>query len=105
LVFRAVLPTLDPALLNNSSFKKDFGDLFNSSHLQFLHSDYFGSGSSRRKGSFPCRDALKGAFISQQKREETSEPYVMKMALSRYMVNFKNMWLILNAFIVYLTMY
>lgn len=85
-------PTLEKLLLDDQDFAKDFDNLFNSSHLQFLHSDYFGSKSSRRKGSFPCRDALKNAFPFQQKNKETSEPYAMKLALSRYMNNFQNLW-------------
>ncbi|CAO3654980.1 unnamed protein product [Mucor hiemalis] len=56
-----------------------------------LHADY-GTGSSRRKGRFPCLDAMKAALPQQQKTEDISEPYAMKLASNRYMNNFKVMW-------------
>ncbi|CAO3656711.1 unnamed protein product [Mucor hiemalis] len=85
-------PAFDSALLDDVAFKKDFENLFDYSHLQMLHADYFGTGSSRRKGQFPCLDAMKAALPQQQKTEDTSEPYAMKLALNRYMNNFKVMW-------------
>ena len=84
-------PPSNLSLLNDLAFKKDLENIFSAPHLQTLHADYFGSGTSRRKGSFPCVDALKAAF-QQEKRREVSEPYVMKLALSRYINNFKTMW-------------
>ena len=85
-------PTLDLSLLNDASFKKDFENLFSSSHFNLLHTDYFGTGSTRRKGLLPCVDAIKTAFPHQEKRSEVGEPFVMRLALSQYMTNFKNMW-------------
>ncbi|CAO3637235.1 unnamed protein product [Mucor hiemalis] len=85
-------PAFDSALLDDVAFKKDFENLFDYSHLQMLHADYFGTGSSRRKGQFPCLIAMKVALPQQQKTEDISEPYSMKLALNRYMNNFKVMW-------------
>ncbi|CAO3635701.1 unnamed protein product [Mucor hiemalis] len=71
-------PAFDLALLDDVAFKKDFENLFYYPHLQMLHADYFITSSSRRKGQFPCLDAMKAALPQQQKTEDISEPYAIR---------------------------
>jgi hypothetical protein len=78
----------------NDEYEKDISRLFKMQHLQLIHSTYFGprgvTDASLKKS--PFHSAFVGALPRSKNIETNLEPYIMKLALKRYVTNLENMW-------------
>ncbi|ORE06893.1 hypothetical protein BCV72DRAFT_195736, partial [Rhizopus microsporus var. microsporus] len=87
-------PPIDRSCLTDDALKKEFNSLFNPSHLQMIHASYFGiqDVTEETLKKHPFQTALRQALNEDGRRSESTDPVVMKLALNRYISNFKNMW-------------
>ncbi|KAI9474133.1 MAG: hypothetical protein EXX96DRAFT_580712 [Benjaminiella poitrasii] len=89
-----VPPPLLKICINSNVFNKHFGSMFNSSHLQVIHSTYFGPRGVQETTlqKTPVHKAFVSHLPSQPESQPTLDVYVMQIALSAFIVNFQNMW-------------
>ncbi|CEG69213.1 hypothetical protein RMATCC62417_05326 [Rhizopus microsporus] len=87
-------PPIDRSCFTDNALKKEFNSLFNPSHLQVIHASYFGTQGVTEETlkKHPFQTALRQALNEDGRRNESIDPVVMKLALNRYISNFKNMW-------------
>ncbi|KAI8095542.1 hypothetical protein BDF21DRAFT_329988, partial [Thamnidium elegans] len=87
-------PFLDHSCMISKVEGGEFCRLFTKSHLQLIHSTYFGP-QGIGEGSMKSHP-FQASFVKIMPRNlddvTITDPYVMKMALSTYMTNFENMW-------------
>ncbi|KAI9275277.1 hypothetical protein EDC94DRAFT_644071 [Helicostylum pulchrum] len=87
-------PPLDFSCLKTANLVRNFSKLFSKAHLQLIHSTYFGP-QGLREGSTKTQ-YFHNAFVDilprNIKKAFTTDPYVMKMSLSKYATNFEVMW-------------
>ncbi|KAI8642280.1 hypothetical protein BD408DRAFT_443636 [Parasitella parasitica] len=72
------------------SFTQEFDKLFNDSHLDRIHSEYFdklGKKDNRR-----IEKTIISALPITNKSDIEADSFIMKMALAKYKTNFLNMW-------------
>ncbi|GAA5809225.1 hypothetical protein MFLAVUS_002630 [Mucor flavus] len=86
---------LDFSCLETANLARNFSKLFSKAHLQLIHSTYF-SPQGLREGSTKTQ-YFHNAFVgilprNIKKKAFTTDPYVMKMCLSKYKTNFEVMW-------------
>ncbi|KAI8091496.1 hypothetical protein BDF21DRAFT_332533, partial [Thamnidium elegans] len=87
-------PPLDDSCMMSKVEEGEFSRLFTKSHLQLIHSTYFGS-QGIKEGSMKGHP-FHASFLKIMPRNlndvTITDPYGIKMALSTYMTNFENMW-------------
>ncbi|KAI9244599.1 hypothetical protein EDC94DRAFT_653880 [Helicostylum pulchrum] len=80
--------------VKDANLVRNFSRLFSKAHLQLIHSTYFGP-QGLREGSTKTQ-YFHNAFVDilprNIKKAFTTDPYVMKMFLSKYATNFEVMW-------------
>ena len=87
-------PPFDRTILTNNFFEKDFESLFYKSHLQRIHSNYFGPRgvTASSLSLHPFQKALFAAAKKEGARNKIFDTYIMKMTQVKYMTHFKNIW-------------
>lgn len=89
-----VAPSISTTTTNSNDFNKQYKSLFNQNHLQLIHSSYLGprgiQATSLQKN--PIHKALLDTVPRQEGSQPDLDPFIMKSALSKYMINFSNMW-------------
>ncbi|KAI8347354.1 hypothetical protein BD560DRAFT_242463 [Blakeslea trispora] len=87
-------PPLAPNCVGSRVFEKLYKSIFDQSHLQIIHSAYFGPKGTRKDTSNknPIIKAFVDAMPPREDEKCTVDNYLMKKAYSMYFVNFKNMW-------------
>ncbi|KAI9255367.1 hypothetical protein EDC94DRAFT_650689 [Helicostylum pulchrum] len=87
-------PPLDFFCLKTANIARNFSKLFSKAHLQLIHSTYLGP-QGLREGSTKTQ-YFHNAFVDilprNIKKAFATDPYVMKMSLSKYATNFEVMW-------------
>ncbi|KAG2232105.1 hypothetical protein INT48_006782 [Thamnidium elegans] len=87
-------PPLDDSCMMSKVEEGESSRLFTKSHLQLIHSTYFGS-QGIKEGSMKGHP-FHASFLKIMPRNlndvTITDPYGIKMALSTYMTNFENMW-------------
>lgn len=85
----------DPVCLKSDLFQKHLKELFNNSHLQTIHSSYFGGigVSDANLDKHPLQKAMLQVMPRvEEEAQRDTDAYAMKLALAGYMINFSNMW-------------
>ncbi|KAI8378387.1 hypothetical protein BD560DRAFT_325490, partial [Blakeslea trispora] len=93
-------PPFAPNCVESRLFEKLYKNIFDQSHLQIIHSAYFGSKGTRQDtlNKNPIIKAFVDAMPPREDEKCTVDNYLMKKAYSMYFVNFKNMWTRLGRF-------
>ncbi|KAI9481629.1 MAG: hypothetical protein EXX96DRAFT_618560 [Benjaminiella poitrasii] len=89
---RAFLPPIVRQCLEAEGADQQFSKLFDDSELRILHALYFGSRGSKAIASHPFLSALTSDIRKENDWQEMAEPFLMRLALAQYMINFKNIW-------------
>ncbi|KAI9468105.1 MAG: hypothetical protein EXX96DRAFT_630377 [Benjaminiella poitrasii] len=89
---RAFLPPIVRQCLEAEGADQQFSKLFDDSELRILHTLYFGSRESEAIASHPFLSALTSDIREENDWQEMIEPFLMRLALAQYMINFKNIW-------------
>ncbi|KAI8336386.1 hypothetical protein EDC96DRAFT_351135 [Choanephora cucurbitarum] len=87
-------PPLASNCVESRAFEKLYKNIFDQSHLQIIHSAYFGLIGTKQDTSSknPIVKAFVDAMPPREDKKCTVDTYLMKKAYSMYFVNFKNMW-------------
>ncbi|KAI8643850.1 hypothetical protein BD408DRAFT_442320 [Parasitella parasitica] len=92
--FGQMPPPLPGDCLSNEIFTQEFDKLFNNSHLDRIHSEYFGKLGIREgtKDNRRIEKTIISALPITNKSDIEADPFIMKMALAKYKTYFLNMW-------------
>ncbi|KAI8338305.1 hypothetical protein EDC96DRAFT_429373, partial [Choanephora cucurbitarum] len=87
-------PPLASNCVESRAFEKLYKNIFDQSHLQIIHSAYFGPIGTKQDtlNKNPITKAFVDAMPPREEEKCTVDTYLIKKAYSMYLVNFKNMW-------------
>ncbi|KAI9485590.1 MAG: hypothetical protein EXX96DRAFT_474370 [Benjaminiella poitrasii] len=93
IAIRTFPPPINRQCLEAEGADQQFRKLFDDNELWILHGLYFGSGGSKAITSHPFLSALTSDIRKENDWQEMVEPFLMRLALAQYMINFKNIWI------------
>lgn len=97
-------PLLGLQCTSTGAVARDFHTLFTTAHLQMIHSNYFGPRGVTKAtlDKHPFHSAFSKKLPRTTPKAFGLDTYIMEMALSKYMTNFKNMWSTKSRFVKHL---
>ncbi|KAI9485597.1 MAG: hypothetical protein EXX96DRAFT_533940 [Benjaminiella poitrasii] len=92
-------PPLEPTITDNHKLVEKLDHIFNDAQLQIIHSKCFGPAGTKEStmNKHPFLKALTETLDIIEKRN-IADPWLMKVILNRFMVNFRNLWTKKNRF-------